>query len=252
MMFGLSLDFFGGGYTIDSPTALWWKQLATAVVFGLAFSNVLTLIFTPALLAMRVWIVTYAVWLAKALLVLGAPRSAKIAQDWALSRSLKKVKQPNIIWDEDELRQIGADPKHEALPPPEDALPAPEKQESMRLEEPKPEDQEPLDDETASVKPATLPVLGRSPRSSRMLWCHAQSYRHIIGNFHRAIEGIHIPYFRFEKGLKRPKPEIHRPKCGFSTKIGMQDLWQLYGPICLLSILQNGNERAAHRKTRSV
>ncbi|MEP4988822.1 MAG: efflux RND transporter permease subunit, partial [Paracoccaceae bacterium] len=35
MMFGLSLDFIGGGYTIDSPTALWWKQLATAVVFGL-------------------------------------------------------------------------------------------------------------------------------------------------------------------------------------------------------------------------
>jgi multidrug efflux pump len=35
MMFGLSLDFFGGGYTVDSPTALWWKQLATAVVFGL-------------------------------------------------------------------------------------------------------------------------------------------------------------------------------------------------------------------------
>lgn len=48
-----------------------------------------------------------------------------------------------------------------------------------------------------------------------MLWCHAQSYRHIIGNFHRAIEGIHIPYFRFEKGLKRPKPEIHRPRVWF-------------------------------------
>ncbi|MCA8883125.1 MAG: efflux RND transporter permease subunit, partial [Rhodobacteraceae bacterium] len=30
MMFGLSLDFIGGGSTLDSPTALWWKQLATA------------------------------------------------------------------------------------------------------------------------------------------------------------------------------------------------------------------------------
>ena len=38
MMFGLSLDFIGGGYSIDSPTALWWKQLATAVVFGLVES----------------------------------------------------------------------------------------------------------------------------------------------------------------------------------------------------------------------
>jgi multidrug efflux pump len=28
MMFGLSLDFISGGYSIDSPTALWWKQLA--------------------------------------------------------------------------------------------------------------------------------------------------------------------------------------------------------------------------------
>ncbi len=30
MMYGLSLDFVNGGYSIDSPTALWWKQLATA------------------------------------------------------------------------------------------------------------------------------------------------------------------------------------------------------------------------------
>ena len=50
MMFGLSLDFFGGGYTIDSPTALWWKQLATAVVFGLGIATVLTLVFTPSML----------------------------------------------------------------------------------------------------------------------------------------------------------------------------------------------------------
>ena len=35
MMLGLSFDFIGGGYAIDSPTALLWKQLATAVVFGL-------------------------------------------------------------------------------------------------------------------------------------------------------------------------------------------------------------------------
>ena len=44
MMFGLSLDFISGGYSIDSPTSLWWKQLATAVVFGLGIATVLTLI----------------------------------------------------------------------------------------------------------------------------------------------------------------------------------------------------------------
>ena len=42
MMFGLSLDFIGGGYSVDSPTALWWKQLATAVVFGLGIATMLT------------------------------------------------------------------------------------------------------------------------------------------------------------------------------------------------------------------
>jgi multidrug efflux pump len=55
MMFGVSLDFGNGGYTIDSPTALWWKQLATAVVFGLGIATVLTLVMTPSLLALRVW-----------------------------------------------------------------------------------------------------------------------------------------------------------------------------------------------------
>ena len=56
MMFGLSLDFISGGYSIDSPTALWWKQLATSVVFGLGIATMLTLVFTPAMLALRIWI----------------------------------------------------------------------------------------------------------------------------------------------------------------------------------------------------
>lgn len=56
MMFGISVDFFKGGYTIDAPTALWWKQLATAVVFGLGLATILTLIVTPALLAIRIWV----------------------------------------------------------------------------------------------------------------------------------------------------------------------------------------------------
>ena len=56
MVLGLSLDFFGGGYAIDSPTALWWKQLATAVVFGLGVATFLTLLFTPSMLALRVWL----------------------------------------------------------------------------------------------------------------------------------------------------------------------------------------------------
>jgi len=100
MMFGLSLDFFGGGYSIDSPTALWWKQLATAVVFGLGIATVLTLVVTPSMLALRVWFVTYAVWIGRALVRMGSGRAGRSAQDWALDRAARRVKAPAIIWDD--------------------------------------------------------------------------------------------------------------------------------------------------------
>jgi len=101
MMFGLSLDFFGGGYSVDSPTALWWKQLATAVVFGLGIATVLTLIFTPSMLALRVW---SWVILANALNWLSArTRGARsrTARDWALERATKRVKAQDFVWDVD-------------------------------------------------------------------------------------------------------------------------------------------------------
>ena len=97
MMFGLSLDFVNGGYSVDSPTALWWKQLATAVVFGLGTATMLTLVFTPALLAARVWVVTYILWIARLLVRIGASRRGKVAQDWALNRMAQKTKPAEII-----------------------------------------------------------------------------------------------------------------------------------------------------------
>ncbi|MBT8410804.1 MAG: AcrB/AcrD/AcrF family protein, partial [Octadecabacter sp.] len=100
MMFGLSLNFFGGGYSIDSPTSLWWKQLATAVVFGLGIATVLTLVFTPSMLALRVWVTTYARWLAQLLAKMSMGKSSRAAQDWALSREAKRVRAPEIIWDD--------------------------------------------------------------------------------------------------------------------------------------------------------
>ncbi|THD72705.1 efflux RND transporter permease subunit [Thalassobius vesicularis] len=101
MMFGLSLDFIQGGYSIDSPTALWWKQLATAVVFGLGIATVLTLVFTPSLLAIRVWLNTYLRWIAQALKALSLGRASRAAQDLALQRAARKLKAPEIIWDDD-------------------------------------------------------------------------------------------------------------------------------------------------------
>ncbi|WP_118135275.1 efflux RND transporter permease subunit [Oceanicella sp. SM1341] len=56
MMFGMSVDFAHGGYSVDAPSSMMWKQLATAVVFGLGTATVLTLIVTPAALAARYWV----------------------------------------------------------------------------------------------------------------------------------------------------------------------------------------------------
>ncbi|ASM71855.1 MULTISPECIES: efflux RND transporter permease subunit [Roseobacteraceae] len=100
MMFGLSLDFINGGFTIDSPTALWWKQLATAVVFGLGIATVLTLVITPSLLAIRVWLGTYVLWLSHLLAKLSLGRASDAARDWALNRQAKRADTHEIIWDD--------------------------------------------------------------------------------------------------------------------------------------------------------
>ncbi|EBA16350.1 transporter, AcrB/AcrD/AcrF family protein [Roseobacter sp. SK209-2-6] len=99
MMFGISLDFIGGGYTIDSPTALWWKQLATAVVFGLGVATVLTLVVTPSLLSIRVWLSTYMSWMGRILARITGGRSSRIAQDMRLAKKARKLPSTEIMWD---------------------------------------------------------------------------------------------------------------------------------------------------------
>jgi len=96
MVLGLSLDFIAGGYSIDSPTALWWKQLATAVVFGLAVATVLTLVFTPAALAFRVWVGKGAYRGMRGLQSLAA---RDVRADLRLNRAVRKIKSPEIIWN---------------------------------------------------------------------------------------------------------------------------------------------------------
>ncbi len=108
MMFGLSLDFIGGGYTIDSPTALWWKQLATAVVFGLGIATVLTLVFTPSMLATRVWLSAGAYRSLRALRSVG---DDDLARDLALDRSARKIRSPEILWDTDDDAPDGSEPQ---------------------------------------------------------------------------------------------------------------------------------------------
>ncbi len=98
MMFGLSLDFIGGGFSVDSPTALWWKQLATSVVFGLGIATVLTLVFTPSMLALRVWISTGAYRSVSRLRALSLGSKNQTARDIALQSAANKIKSPEIVW----------------------------------------------------------------------------------------------------------------------------------------------------------
>jgi multidrug efflux pump len=48
--FGLGLEVFHHETTIGAPSTQWWISLSGAIVFGLAFSTVLTLVVTPAAL----------------------------------------------------------------------------------------------------------------------------------------------------------------------------------------------------------
>ncbi|MFV0359537.1 efflux RND transporter permease subunit [Tropicimonas sp.] len=98
MMLGISLDFFNGGYSLDSPTALWWKQLATAVVFGLGTATVLTLIFTPAMLALRIWFWKGAYGMSRQIRAFGGGRGSRAAQDRALNRAASRLGAPELVW----------------------------------------------------------------------------------------------------------------------------------------------------------
>ncbi|WP_137043369.1 efflux RND transporter permease subunit [Pseudolabrys sp. FHR47] len=48
--FGVNLEFVNREITIGAPATQWWISLSTAIVFGLGFATVLTLIVTPAAL----------------------------------------------------------------------------------------------------------------------------------------------------------------------------------------------------------
>jgi multidrug efflux pump len=65
----------------------------------------LTLVFTPSLLAIRIWFFTYVAWTGRFLARVGAGKSGKSAQDWALRRAAKRQKNTEIIWGDGFLTQ---------------------------------------------------------------------------------------------------------------------------------------------------
>jgi len=53
MAMGANIDFVERSVTIGAPAMQWWRQLATAIVFGLGFATLLTLFVTPSALMLR-------------------------------------------------------------------------------------------------------------------------------------------------------------------------------------------------------
>lgn len=53
MMFGINVAFADRLIEIGAPSAQWWVQLSQAIVYGLGFATVLTLVLTPCALMLR-------------------------------------------------------------------------------------------------------------------------------------------------------------------------------------------------------
>jgi multidrug efflux pump len=53
MVLAMNIDFFSRSVQVGAPSTQWWRQLATAIVFGLSFATVLTLLVTPSALMLR-------------------------------------------------------------------------------------------------------------------------------------------------------------------------------------------------------
>ena len=51
MALQINLDFAAREIVLGGPVAVWWVQLSTAIIFGLGFSTLLTLLLVPVLLA---------------------------------------------------------------------------------------------------------------------------------------------------------------------------------------------------------
>lgn len=78
----INIDFFNRTISQGGITAIWWVQLSTAVIFGLAFSTLLTLVLIPTLLAMpTVYADSFNGWRERRKMVKEARRAAKASRN---------------------------------------------------------------------------------------------------------------------------------------------------------------------------
>jgi multidrug efflux pump len=75
--FGVNVEFLAREITVGAPATQWWINLSTAIVFGLGFATVLTLIVTPAALMaienLRGWRMRLFAWLRSRKPILDTP-----------------------------------------------------------------------------------------------------------------------------------------------------------------------------------
>ena len=53
MVTGVNIDFISREVSVGAPSMQWWAQLSTAIVFGLGFATILTLVVTPSALMIK-------------------------------------------------------------------------------------------------------------------------------------------------------------------------------------------------------
>ena len=79
---GMNIEFMSREITLGAPATQWWVNLSTAIVFGLGFATVLTLIVTPAALMaienLRVWRLRWSAAARRWMAAFGRPRAAGI------------------------------------------------------------------------------------------------------------------------------------------------------------------------------
>jgi multidrug efflux pump len=52
MVLSMNIDLIGRTISFGAPSTQWWTQLASAIVGGLSFATLLTLVLTPCLLVL--------------------------------------------------------------------------------------------------------------------------------------------------------------------------------------------------------
>ena len=59
MAAGGNIDLATGLVTLGAPSAQWWTDLARAIVFGLTYAALMTLVFTPTMLLLPSFLRTW-------------------------------------------------------------------------------------------------------------------------------------------------------------------------------------------------